>query len=192
MTTTKQGLAVHAIPPRRLAAVRTTGQDGHGNLVTAYPATGGEPLRCCLTCAPAGEAIALMSYAPFEHASPWREVGPVYIHAEACGGYPTGAGLPGQLRRGPRLLRTYRSDDTMNYAHNTLVEAGEDIEARLDHLLSLADVATVHVRTVLPQCFLFAVTTTQGPGPGAHDAAGWPRSTGTTLQRAGAGTTSAR
>jgi hypothetical protein len=159
MTTTKQRVAVHAIPPRRLSAVRTTGQDGHGNPVTAHPATGGEPLRCCLTCATAGETIALISYAPFEHASPWREVGPVYIHAEACGGYRTGAELPSQLRSGPRLLRTYQADDTMNYAHNTLVEDGEDIEARLNQLLSLSDVATVHVRTVLPQCFLYAVTT---------------------------------
>lgn len=159
MTTTKQRVAVHAIPPRRLLAVRTIGQDGHGNSVTAYHASGGEPLRCCLTCATAGETIALISYAPFEHPSPWREVGPVYIHAEACGGYGTAAELPSQLRRGPRLLRTYRADDTMNYAYNTLVEDGEDIEARLTQLLSLPDVATVHVRTVLPQCFLYAVTT---------------------------------
>lgn len=103
--------------------------------------------------------IALISYAPFEHASPWREVGPVYIHAEACGGYLAGAELPSQLRSGPRLLRTYHADDTMNYAHNTLVEDGEDIEVRLNQLLSLSDVATVHVRTVLPQCFHYAVTT---------------------------------
>jgi hypothetical protein len=159
MTTTKRRVAVHAILPRRLSTVRTTGQDGHGNPVTAYAATGGEPLRCCLTCATAGEIIALISYAPFEHASPWREVGPVYIHAEACGGYRTGTELPSQLRSGPRLLRTYHADDTMNYAHNTLVENGEDIEVRLTQLLSLPDVATVHVRTVLPQCFLYAVTT---------------------------------
>ena len=159
MTTTKQRVSVHAISPRRLSAVRTTGQDGHGNPVAAYRATGGEPLRCCLTCATAGETIALISYAPFEHPSPWREVGPIYIHAEACDGYGTGAELPSQLRSGPRLLRTYHADDTMNYAHNTLVEDGEDIEARLTELLSLSDVAMVHVRTVLPQCFLYAVTT---------------------------------
>ena len=46
----------------------------------------------------------------------------------------------------------------MNYDHNTLVGEGEDIATVLDDLLSRPEVATVHVRTVLPQCFLFAVT----------------------------------
>ena len=45
----------------------------------------------------------------------------------------------------------------MNYAHNSLV-GDEDLEPHLDKLLALPDVGTVHVRTVLPQCFLYAVT----------------------------------
>jgi hypothetical protein len=45
----------------------------------------------------------------------------------------------------------------MNYDFNTLVEDG-DLAPHLDRLLAEADVATVHVRTVLPQCFLYAVT----------------------------------
>jgi hypothetical protein len=65
--------------------------------------------------------------------------------------------LPVELRHGPRILRTYRSDGTMNYDHNTLV-GDEDLAPHLDKLLALADVSTVHVRTVLPQCFLYAVT----------------------------------
>jgi hypothetical protein len=46
----------------------------------------------------------------------------------------------------------------MNYAHNTLVADGEDIEATLRALLAEPDVARVHVRTVLPQCFLYEIT----------------------------------
>lgn len=56
------------------------------------------------------------------------------------------------------MLRTYRADDTMNYELNTLVGDGEDLELVLQRLLDEPDVATVHVRTVLPQCFLYAVT----------------------------------
>jgi hypothetical protein len=157
MDTTTQ-LHVHAIDPARLDAVRRNGHDGHGNDLVACAASGsGEPLRCCLRMAEPGERIALISFAPFEHASPWTEVGPVYVHAEPCDG-PTGAELPAPLRTGPRLLRTYRADDTMDYDHHTLVGEGEDLEPVLERLLSLPDVATVHVRTVLPQCFLFAVT----------------------------------
>jgi hypothetical protein len=45
----------------------------------------------------------------------------------------------------------------MDYGHNTLVGA-EDLEEMLEQLLREPEVATVHVRTVLPQCFLYAVT----------------------------------
>ncbi|MGH8862155.1 MAG: DUF1203 domain-containing protein [Jatrophihabitantaceae bacterium] len=156
---TTTSLSVHAVDPARLDTIRAAGTDGHGNPWRPFAATGdGEPLRCCLAYARAGESIALISYAPFEHCSPWTEVGPVYVHADACAGYAAEAGLPAQLRTGPRLLRTYRADDTMNYDHNTLVDDAVDLEETIDGLLALPDVATVHVRTVLPQCFLFAVT----------------------------------
>jgi hypothetical protein len=158
MTTTRTRLDVHPIDPARLDGIRWTGTDGHGNSFDPFPAAGqGEPLRCCLRLAAEGEQIALISYAPFDHPSVWTEVGPVYVHADRCPG-PEHDGVPDALRIGPRVLRTYRSDDTMNYDHNTLVEEGEDIEPVLERLLSERDVATVHVRTLLPQCFLFAVT----------------------------------
>ena len=154
---TKQTVTAHPIDPARLDAVRRAGEDGWGNAVTPFAASGsGEPLRCCLRFATAGESIALISFAPFERPSPWREVGPVYVHADRCEGYAE-RWLPEELRRGPRVLRTYRADGSMNYEHNTLVD-DEDLEPVLDRLLAEPDVATVHVRTVLPQCFLYAVT----------------------------------
>jgi uncharacterized protein DUF1203 len=159
MTTTQTSgtLTVHPIDPARLDAVREAGVDGFGNPLTSFPATGsGEPLRCCLRFARPDEEIVLISYAPFEQASVWREVGPVYVHASRCEGYADQA-LPEELRRGPRVLRAYRADGSMNYEHNTLV-GEEDLEPVLDRLLAEPDVETVHVRTVLPQCFLYAVT----------------------------------
>jgi hypothetical protein len=156
-THTTQAKTVHAIDPARLDDVRRTGQDTSGNPFTAFPATGdGEPLRCCLRFARAGEQIALISYAPFVEQSVWREVGPVYVHAESCAGHRPDH-LPDELRQGPALLRTYLADGSMDYEHNTLV-GDEDLEPVLDRLLDEPDVATVHVRTVLPQCFLYAVT----------------------------------
>ena len=124
MTTTTQTqgtLTVHAIDPARLDAVRRAGADEHGNTFAAYPAMGsGEPLRCCLRYAGVGEQIALISWAPFTEVSPWREVGPVYVHAEPCAG-PTEPGVPAALSRGPLLLRTFHADGSMDYDHNTLV-----------------------------------------------------------------------
>ena len=87
----------------------------------------------------------------------WTEVGPVYIHAARCEGHtPTGR-LPEQLATGPRVLRTYRADDTMNYEHNKVVIDEVNLEPIIERLLSEPDVTTVHVRTLAPQCFLYAV-----------------------------------
>jgi hypothetical protein len=155
---TALSVRTHAIDPARLDVIRARGTDGHGNDFVPYSAAGGEPLRCCLHAARAGEQIALISFAPFDHVSPWTEVGPIYVHAHRCEGHDPAAGLPAELVSGARVLRTYRANDTMNYEHNTLFPEGQDIETALADLLSLPDVATVHVRTVLPQCFLFSVT----------------------------------
>lgn len=157
-TQQKNGLLVQAIDPARLDVVRRTGADGHGNELVPFAATGqGEPVRCCLRYAEPGEQITLISYAPFEQPSVWREVGPVYIHADRCEGYAQTGRLPEQLAAGPRVLRTYRVDDTMNYEHNTVVLDEADLEPIIERLLSKPDVATVHVRTLAPQCFLYAV-----------------------------------
>lgn len=152
-------LTVRPVEPARLDAIRASGTDGHGNELRPFAATGeGEPLRCCLRHAERGEQIALISYAPFEEPSVWREVGPIYVHAERCDGYtPTGR-LPAQLATGPRVLRTYRADHTMNYEHNTVVVEEIELEPIIQRLLCEPDVATVHVRTLAPQCFLYSVT----------------------------------
>ena len=109
-----------------------------------------------------GEQITLISYAPFSHPSVWTEVGPVYIHASRCQGYQAAGRLPGQLATGPRVLRTYRADDTMNYDHNTVITDDTDLAPVIQRLLGEPDVATVHVRTLAPQCFLYAVTAQNG------------------------------
>lgn len=155
-TTTR--LLVQAVDPARLDDVRTTGADGHGNRLHPIAATGhGEPLRCCLRYAEPGEQITLISYAPFDHPSVWTEVGPIFIHAARCDGYaPTGR-LPKQLATGPCVLRTYRADHTMNYDHNTVITDETTLEPIIGRLLSEPEVAMVHVRTLAPQCFLYAV-----------------------------------
>jgi hypothetical protein len=144
------------IDPTRLATMRAQGHDEHGNPFTAFDAVGWEPLRCCLRLPSPGEPIALISYAPFTRTSPWREVGPVYVHAQACAGFG-GDALPEQLRTGPRVLRTYRSDGTLDYDHIAVVDDGEDIEPALRKMLDVPEVPTVHVRAFATQCFLYAV-----------------------------------
>jgi hypothetical protein len=153
-------IEVIAIDAARLDAIRAAGADEEGNPFTPYAAAGREPLRCCLTLAGEGEQIALISYAHFTERSPWREVGPVYVHAEACKGYLDTAAIPEPFRIGPRLLRTYAADGTMDYANNTFVPKGGDVAAAVADLLSRPGVAEVHARASIPQCFTFAVRAT--------------------------------
>jgi hypothetical protein len=79
------------------------------------------------------------------------------VHADTCPG-PGTTSLPDELRTGPGVLRAYRPDGSMHYEHNTLVPGDQDLEGELRRLLRDRDVSHVHVRTVLPQCFLYSVT----------------------------------
>jgi hypothetical protein len=45
----------------------------------------------------------------------------------------------------------------MNYKHNPVVPDEVDLEPMIERLLSKPDLMTVHVRTLAPQCFLYAV-----------------------------------
>jgi hypothetical protein len=156
-TPTTDALLARAIPALALDELRSRGVDDLGNPMQVAAAVGeGEPLRCCLRYATAGEDITLVSYTP-EGQGVWREVGPVYVHADTCPG-PTSSSLPPELRSGPRVLRAYRPDGSMNYEQNTLVSGDEDLEGELLRLLRDPDVSHVHVRTVLPQCFLYSVS----------------------------------
>ena len=153
-------LRVIAIPSDRLERLRREQRDDLGNPVTARAALGWEPLRCCLRVAAVGEAIALISYEPFAHRSPWSEAGPVFVHLDECAGYRTPAQLPTELRTGPRVLRTYAADGSLDYEDITLVEDGVDLEPALTELLARPDVARVHVRAHLSQCFTYEVRAT--------------------------------
>lgn len=86
---------------------------------------------------------------------------PTLLHRDhrAAGstGIPDPGRLPTQLATGPRVLRTYRADDTMNYDHNTVVTDEADLHPIVARLLGEPDVTAVHVRTLAPQCFLYTV-----------------------------------
>ena len=151
-------IRVSAIDPGRLETIRHHGEDEAGNALAPFSAEGWEPLRCCLIVAGAGDRILLISYSPFTVVSPWAETGPVFVHAVRCPGYRTCDELPGALRTGPRVLRPYHADGSLDYADITVVDAGDDIEDHVLDLLRRPAVDTVHVRALGPQCFTYAVT----------------------------------
>lgn len=150
-------ITAHAIPRDRMHAIWTSQQDERGNPLQEFKTRESFPLRCCLTRSAADSEIALISYSAMDQPQPWAEVGPVYVHLQPCEGYDA-AGLPADLRHGPRVLRPYRADGSMNYDGITVVEPGVDLEAQLSQLLSDPEHQEVHVRAHPTQCFTYRVT----------------------------------
>jgi hypothetical protein len=137
-----------------LADARTTGLDASGNPVVPVTAAGGEPVRCCLRDADPGEALILFGYDPALPASPYREIGAVFAHAEACAG-PAVDGYPPQWRGRRQVLRAY---DARGWIHpSTRVHDGTDPDAVIATMLADPDVVRIDSRNVAYGCYMFSV-----------------------------------
>ncbi|WP_329423130.1 DUF1203 domain-containing protein [Streptomyces sp. NBC_01268] len=157
------------IPPTALAQLRRTDDAGWPCAPYTVGEDGaGSPLRCCLRPVAAGERIALVSYAPLRRwavetgAEPgaYDEQGPVFIHAEECGGPdPDAAAYPFDRPGALRTLRRY--DARGRIVGGRLLEipeeAGEGFDRAFGEAFADPAVALVHVRAVEYGCFQFEV-----------------------------------
>ncbi|MET7610417.1 DUF1203 domain-containing protein [Streptomyces seoulensis] len=143
-----------------LAELRASDDAGRRTTAVTDP-EGGAPLRCCLRRSEPGERIALVSYAPLRRwaaktgAEPgaYDEQGPVFIHAQPCGGPAPGGGLA--FTGAHRVLRRYSPDGRI--LGGRLVTPPEDLDAALSEAFTDPEVALVHVRAVEYGCFLYEV-----------------------------------
>ncbi|MHC3816692.1 DUF1203 domain-containing protein [Streptomyces sp. DT9] len=156
-----------AIDEAALKELRET--DDAGRPCVPYAATDtGSPLRCCLRGNQAGERIALVSYAPLRRwaAAAWAkpgaydEQGPVFIHAEECGGPAAGrTGYPFSRAGALRTVRRYDGDG--HIVGGRLLQIPADEERGFDEAFAEAfadpEVALVHVRAVEYGCWHFEV-----------------------------------
>lgn len=155
MSTVTATFLIDAIPPAALAEIRGTGYDVAGNTFRPYPTgQGGEPLRCCLRPARAGERIALIAYQPPGGSGPYRETGPVFVHAARCDGYPAGSGWPPGFRDRQQVLRAYDRDGRI--ADAVLVDAAV-AEHGIAALLADPRVTVVQSRNVRYGCYMFTI-----------------------------------
>ncbi|MEU8758026.1 DUF1203 domain-containing protein [Streptomyces sp. NPDC048659] len=169
-TTVTTAYTARPIPPTALAELRRV--DDAGRPCVPYDVTEdegvGSPLRCCLRRAEAGERIALVSYAPLRRwaagagvePGAYDEQGPVFVHAEECGGPVAGPDAYPFGRAG--VLRTVRRYDARGrIAGGRLLEvpeaAGAAFERAFDEAFADPEVAFVHVRAVEYGCYLFEV-----------------------------------
>ncbi|MFD9358802.1 DUF1203 domain-containing protein [Streptomyces sp. NPDC060031] len=154
------------IAPDALAGLRA--RDDAGRECVPYEdAEGGAPLRCCLRHSRPGERIALVSYAPLRRwaaatgARPgaYDEQGPVFVHAEDCGGPARGRGYP--FAR-PGVQRTARRYSARGHILGGRVltlgeDPGTELGQALDEAFADPEVALVHLRAAEFGCFLYEV-----------------------------------
>jgi len=160
-TPTTTSFQIHAIPEEVLDRVRASGVDASGNPIERLTATGGEPLRCCLRDAEPGEQVVLFGYEPPIPASPYREIGPVFAHAEQCEGPIDVDIYPSVWLGRPQVLRAY---DCNGWIHPvTRVHDGNNPEAVIANMLANPEVVQIHSRNVAYGCYMFTVTRPEAP-----------------------------
>ncbi|WP_205860578.1 DUF1203 domain-containing protein [Phycicoccus sp. HDW14] len=77
----------------------------------------------------------------------------MFVHAGPCPA-PADGSVPDWLDDDARVLRAYDSTGRMRYEHHRVVGAGEGVEVALGEVLAHDEVAEVHVRNLLAQCFI--------------------------------------
>lgn len=154
-------LEIETVAPAVIEQVRAVGRDISGYPVERVVADGGEPLRCCLRNAQRGDVCILFGYEPpLPAASPYRETGAVYAHAEPCSGWSGEDVYPLDFYGRPQVLRAY---DRRGWIHPaTTLHDGSDPIGALANILDDPEVVEVHRRNIAYGCYMFTVRHRQG------------------------------
>jgi hypothetical protein len=100
-----------------------------------------------------GEAYLILAYRPFPKLQPYAETGPIFLHAEPCERAADQTDTPALLmKRAAHLIKGYGADDRIVYGTGKIVTSPE-LSASAEAILERADVAYVHVRSALNNCY---------------------------------------
>lgn len=147
--------------PIRFAALETSivralqdGQpDANGQLPERHLSNGnGIPCRHCLSQVKASDAYLILAHRPFPVPQPYAEVGPIFLHAQACQRYPGGADVPPMLGSAQYLIRGYDNNDRIVYGSGQIMATARIPEAAADMMLD-DRIAYIHVRSASNNCY---------------------------------------
>ncbi len=149
--TTLRFIAMSTAEARRFQA---SGADAYGFTPEHRTSDGdGVPCRHCLQDVAAGEDYLVLAYRPFATLQPYAETGPIFLHAACCERAADSSAIPPMLaRRKAHLIKGYGADDRIVYGTGQVVVSGE-LEAEATKVLERPDVAYVHVRSAVNNCY---------------------------------------
>ena len=143
-----------AMPTHEAQSFWLGGADANGQRPERHVSDGdGVPCRHCLTDITKGDGYLILAHRPFPKPQPYAEIGPIFLHSEPCVRHPDSKAAPTLfLKRQHMLLKGYSSDDRIVYGTGSIVPTRE-MDAGAAKILEREDVAYVHVRSALNNCF---------------------------------------
>jgi len=147
-------IVFRAMPTAEVRYFQAGGLDAYGLAPERRMSDGdGVPCRHCLQDVAKGEAYLILAYRPFPELQPYAETGPIFLHAGPCERVADVGHIPPMLaKRKAHLVKGYGADDRIVYGTGAVV-ASADLEAAAARILDRADVAYVHVRSALNNCY---------------------------------------
>lgn len=113
----------------------------------------GVPCRHCLQDIAEGEEYLVLAYRPFPALQPYAETGPIFLHAKRCERAADSATIPPMLaKRKAHLIKGYGWDDRIVHGTGQIV-AADELEAQAARVLQRDEVAYVHVRSAVNNCY---------------------------------------
>lgn len=153
-TTSVRPLRITPIDAATAARIRARMRDDYGNDLSVQDGEGA-PCRVCLRYGKSGERVILFSYRPFETSSLYQEVGPVFVHADACRPHATDSSFPEEFATRPLILRPY--DAKHNIQDSQIIAGSGEAPAIAAKMLENPEVAYLHARGLSRGCYLFRI-----------------------------------
>ena len=145
-------LNVQGIRTNYVERVRDGEPDANGQGAIVRTVNGlANPCRHCLQLIAPGSEMLVLAYRPFDELQPYAEVGPIFLHKQACARYE-GDSLPAWFQYlQPAIFRGYGRDNWIRYETGDVVN-GEQLTDACRRLLADPDTAYVHIRSKF-NCF---------------------------------------
>lgn len=145
-------IRIQGLPTDEVVRLRAGAPDANGQPALRRVAEGvANPCRHCLGLIAEGDAKLVLAYRPFDRPQPYAEIGPIFLHGDACERYD-GDSVPAWFDfLDPAIVRGYDADDWIRYDTGDVVR-GPDLTAACHEILSDPTVAYVHVRSKF-NCF---------------------------------------
>ena len=140
-------LLVRGIPSDEFERIRRGGVDAHGHPALVRIAEGlANPCRHCLGLIAENQRKLVLAYRPFDRPQPYAEIGPIFLHEDACERYESDA-LPAWFAYlDPAMVRGYDREDWIRYDTGNVVR-GAELREVCERILSDESVAYVHIRS---------------------------------------------